>query len=200
MAIANYGELKSAIADFMNRSDMTTAQTEYFVTLVEADIRNDVRIRAMEATTAITVTSQTVPAPAAMLDARELAVGGYAYQFVPKSIYTDVRKGGGSSKVFTSHGQNFLVNIGDTTAVVDLTYTAALDAFTASTNTNYILTTAPDVYLYGACAHASQYYQDAANLERFKALYMGAIDRLNKRENKARWAGSMLQIFADNVE
>ncbi len=34
MAISTYGELKSAIADFMNRSDMTTAQTEIVQSLV----------------------------------------------------------------------------------------------------------------------------------------------------------------------
>lgn len=200
MAISNYGELKTAIADFMNRSDMTTAQVETFVALVDADIRNDVRVRAMETTTAVTVTSQTVPAPTQLLEARELTVSGYGYNYVPLHDYTRHRKAGSTSRVFTQVGSNFLVNIGDTTAVVNLTYYAAPDAFTASTNTNYILTYAPDVYLYGACAHASQYYQDAANLEKNKALYMGAIDRLNRRENKARWSGSMLQIMADNVE
>ena len=61
----------------------------------------------------------------------------------------------------------------------------------SGTATNYILSYAPDVYLYGACSHAAQYYQDAANLERFKALYLGGVKRLNEREQKARFPGRL---------
>ena len=201
MAINTFGTLKAAIADFMNRSDMTTAQAENFVALVEADIRNDCRVRAQRVTTAITATGQTVPHPTLMIEADEFQIDGYGYEYVPKEVFTQHRKAGSSSRVFTSVGSNFWANLGDgDTNVVDLTYTQAFDAFTADTNTNYILTYAPDVYLYGACAHAAQYYQDAGNLERFKALYLGAVKRLNDREKNAAWSGSSLQIYPANTE
>lgn len=201
MAIDTFGALKTAIADFMNRSDMTTAQAENFVALTESDLRNDVRVRAQRVTTAITATGQSFSHPALMLEADELRIDGYGYELVNQEDYTKHRKAGTSSRVFTSLGSSFQVNVGDgVTNVLTLTYIEALAAFTASTNTNYVLTYAPDVYLYGACAHAAQYYQDAANLERYKALYLGAVKRLNEREQAASWSGSMLQIYPANNE
>lgn len=199
MAISTYAELKSAVADFMNRSDMTTAQVENFVSLCEADIRNDVRVRAMETSTAVTITNLTMPAPTLMLEARELTIDDYQYKFVPLDIFTAHRKAGSASKVFTQKGSNFLVNAGGT-AVVNLTYLEAPAALTTSTATNYILTQAPDVYLYGSCAHAAQYYQDPANLERFKTLYLGGVKRLNDREARAKFSGSPLAIYPANME
>ena len=199
MAISNYGELKDAVKDFMNRSDMTTAQVENFVSLCEADIRNDVRVRAMETSTAVTVTGITMPAPTLMLEARELTIGGWQYEMVPLDVFTAHRKAGTGSKVFTQRGASFLVNNGET-AVVSLTYLEAPAALTTSTATNYILTYAPDVYLYGTCAHAAQYYQDPANLERFKTLYLGGVKRLNDREARAKFSGSPLAIYPANME
>lgn len=188
MALANYAELKTAIADFMNRSEMTTAQQETFVALAEADIRNDVRVREMEATTAVTLTQQTFAAPTLMLEARELSVDGKPYQYVTPELYKVKRIYSPSSYMFTSIGGNFIVNA--VTGTARVTYWEAPAAL-SGTATNYILTYAPDVYLYGACAHAAQYYQDPANLERFKALYLGGIKRLNEREQKARFAGRL---------
>jgi len=188
MAISNYAELKSAIADFMNRSDMTTAQQENFVSLCEADIRNDVRVRAMEATTAVTLTQQTFAAPTLMLEARELSVDGKGFYYETPEVYKIKRIYSPSSRMFTSVGSNFVINA--TSGVVSLTYYEAPAALTG-TATNYILTYAPDIYLYGACAHAAQYYQDPANLERFKALYLGGLKRINEREKNARFSGRL---------
>lgn len=188
MALSNYAELKAAIADFMNRSEMTTAQQETFIQLAEADVRNDVRVRAMESQTAVSLTSQTFAAPTLMLEARELTVDGIGFEYVTPEVYTVKRLYSPGSRVFTSVGTNFIVNADTGTA--RLTYWEAPATLTG-TGTNYILTYAPDVYLYGACAHASQYFQDAANLERFKALYLGAVKRLNEREQKARFTGRL---------
>lgn len=199
MAISTYAELKDAVKDFMNRSDMTTAQVENFISLCEADIRNDVRVRAMEASTAVTVAAITMPAPTLMLEARELTINDFMYEMVPLEVFTAHQRAGKPSRVFTQKGQNFFVNKTGT-AVVNLTYIEAPAALTTSTATNYILSYAPDVYLYGSCAHAAQYYQDPANLERFKTLYLGGVKRLNDREARAKFSGSPLAIYPANME
>jgi hypothetical protein len=188
MAISTYADLKAAVADFMNRSEMTTAQQENFISLCEADIRNDVRVREMEATTSVTLTQQTLAAPTLMLEAREVHVEGRPYTYHTPELYRIKRIYSPSTYMFTSIGSNFIINA--SSGVASLTYYEAPAALTG-TATNYILTYAPDVYLYGACAHAAQYYQDAANLERFKALYLGGVKRLNEREQNARFTGRL---------
>jgi len=195
MALDTFAGLKAAISDFLNRPDMTTAQVEMLVSLAETDIRNDVRTRSMEASTAVTLTGQTLPHPTLMLEARNLDVDDYNYEFVPLDVFTSVQKAQAVSRVFTSNGSNFLINQGGTDAVANLTYVEAPQALAASTATNYILTYAPDVYLYGACAHGAQYYQDDGNLVKFKQLYQGAVNRLNTREQNSRFSGSNLSIY-----
>ena len=196
MPLSTLSELRTSIAYFMNRSDMTTAQQDTFVALVESDIRNDVRVRAMEDQTTVALTSQTLPSPTLLLEARQLLVDGWRHEYRTPEAYDAYRLIGGVNRIYTQIGQTFLVN---STGSARLTYTKALEALTAGTNTNYVLTQAPDVYLYGACAHAAQYYQDAGNLERFKALYLGAVKRLNDREQQARYSGP-LQIYPAQVE
>lgn len=49
MAIANYGDLKTAIANFLSRDDLTSRIPE-FISLGEDRVAQDLRVRAMEAT------------------------------------------------------------------------------------------------------------------------------------------------------
>ena len=47
MAISNYSELKAAIADWLDRSDLTDSIPD-FITLAETRHRRDFKIRRME--------------------------------------------------------------------------------------------------------------------------------------------------------
>jgi hypothetical protein len=48
MAISTYTELKSTIANWLNRSDLTSEISDDFIKLVEADLNAKLRIRQME--------------------------------------------------------------------------------------------------------------------------------------------------------
>ena len=51
MALSSYSELKTAIANWLNRSDLTSEISEDFVVLTEADFNSKLRIRKMVAQT-----------------------------------------------------------------------------------------------------------------------------------------------------
>ena len=47
MALSTYTELKASIANFLNRSDLTTEIEDDFIKLTEADFKANLRIRQM---------------------------------------------------------------------------------------------------------------------------------------------------------
>ena len=63
MALSNYTELKSAIANWLNRSDLTTEIAGDFITLAEADFNAKLRIRQMHSQSTLTVNAETFAVP-----------------------------------------------------------------------------------------------------------------------------------------
>ena len=47
MALSTYTELKASIANWLNRSDLTTEISDDFIKLVEADYNSKLRVRKM---------------------------------------------------------------------------------------------------------------------------------------------------------
>ena len=73
MAFTTYTELKSVVADYLARTDLTT-QIPDFITLAEVRLKRDLRIRQMlkVATSAMTVSDSTVALPSDFLAIREI--------------------------------------------------------------------------------------------------------------------------------
>jgi len=55
MALTNYTELKTSIANWLNRSDLTSEIADDFIKLCEADFNAKLRIRQMEQIDPITI-------------------------------------------------------------------------------------------------------------------------------------------------
>ena len=63
MALSTYSELKASIANFLNRSDLTTEIQDVFIKLTEADFNAKLRIRQMEQNDDVTINAETVTVP-----------------------------------------------------------------------------------------------------------------------------------------
>jgi hypothetical protein len=184
----NYGEIKSAVASWMKRSDMTSV-IPTFITLTETDILRDVRVRAMESVVGITLAGETQPHPDRLIEARRLVIAGDQYLYVTPEEYelnTDARY-----KIFTSIGTNFYINGGTSGDTGTLTYTASFAPLAADTDTNWLTDNSPDVYLFGALRHASIYTLDDVGVAKFAQLYAGAVERVNKLEKAQALAGPL---------
>ena len=72
----------------------------------------------------------------------------------------------------------------DGTYTAELVYYAEIPALTDSNTTNWLLTLAPDIYLYGTLMQTAPYLQDDARLQTWAALYqkkMQDIEISNER-------------------
>ena len=59
MALTSYSTLKTSIANWLNRSDLTDEIADDFIVLTEADLNSKLRIRKMVTQTTITIDSET---------------------------------------------------------------------------------------------------------------------------------------------
>ena len=58
MALSTFTELKASIANFLNRSDLTTEIQDDFIKLCEADFNAKLRIRQMEQIDDVTINAE----------------------------------------------------------------------------------------------------------------------------------------------
>jgi hypothetical protein len=113
MALATYANLKTSIANWLNRSDLTTEIAEDFIVLTEADFNSKLRIRKMNTSTSITIDSETESIPTDFLQVRDffITAGGtkYALKYITPAQMDQIRGSSttGMPSAYTILGDNF---------------------------------------------------------------------------------------------
>ena len=171
MGISTYTELKTAIADWLNRADLDQ-QIPDFITLAEATLNKVVRHSRMVATSTLSIAAnaQKVAAPTDMLEPIMLQVSAdpdYPIEqcSVPQLIMLrrNRMRNTGTPRFFALIGRNIEVTpTPPSLTSIDLTYYQALPALTGGNPTNWLLTYDPDLYLYTSLMHAAPFLKDEA--------------------------------------
>ena len=191
-----YATLKTDVADFIMRSDLTTV-IPTFVQLVESRIRRDVRVRDMETTATATLTAQTEALPSGFLSCRRMYAASSPNQpmkyLTPDRFWDSVNATEGGVPVsFTIEGANFVfAPVPSSGQEVKYSYFKAYDALSGDSDTNFILTNHYDVYLYGACAEAANYIDDNERAQKYDTLYQRAVEQVNKYDLIGRYSGPL---------
>jgi len=194
--ISNYATLQSTIADYLNRADLTS-QIQTFIQFVEADINTRLRTRDMIVRSTLTTDEQFTSLPADFLEAINLQVvdGKSPLRFITLDEADIVN----ARKNLTDVGFYSLMN-GSIELVpppaqeidVEIVYYGKVPALSELNTTNWLLTKAPDVYLYGALAHAAPYLMDDPRVQVFGPVYLSRVESLNEESQKALHSGSPL--------
>ena len=153
MALDNYSNLQTAIANFLARDDLTTEIVD-FIALTEADFNRRLRIRAMENSSSFTIDSETETLPTGFLQARSFVIPTNpktALQFMTPFHQAETQGSSetGKPRAYSIEGTNFRFSpTPDASYTATLVFYKAFDSLSASVATNHILTNHPDVYLY----------------------------------------------------
>jgi hypothetical protein len=182
MSIASFSDLKTQIASWVNRTDLTDAQLALFIGAAESDIRNDVRVRDSEQSATGSVSSGTFAAPSDFLYARVVTVDDHVLNYLAPSYYLEKVDEEYTEGYYTIEGDTFKV-LGGSTYV--LKYVAQIAALSSTNTSNWILANAPNVYLWAACKYASVFLRDPEGATGFNAMYRDAVLQLNKTETRA---------------
>ena len=171
MAITNYTELKSSLADWLNRSDLTTVIPD-FITLAESQFNREIRNRKMIKRATATIDSQYSAVPADWLQTVDFVVEAnpvVTLDFITNEQLDKYRAKyttGGTPKFYTIVGQELeVLPVPDTATLTgEITYYSKIPALSGTNATNWLLNSSPDIYLYGTLMQSAPYLVDDARL------------------------------------
>lgn len=203
MTISTYAELKTAIADFLNRDDLTSAIPN-FIALAEADISREIRHWKMEARSQGQQSSgdEYMQLPSDWLETIRLHLTGSGtspLDLLSRASMADKRAGdedtAGTPQYYChADGQIQLYPTPDADTDVELLYYQKVAALSDSNTTNWLLTDAPDVYLYGSLVHTAPYLGEDNRTMVWAQLYAAALQKLQQSSQRARMSGSGLTM------
>lgn len=193
MALGTYAELKTALATWAVRSDLTARMAD-FVALAEAEIRKDVRCQAMETLATGTLTGETLAFPTGFIWAKYLKVNRYVQEYMAPATYANLSEQDDQSPRFTIIGQDIYILNGASGDSYSLIYWKSFTAFSADADTNWLLTNHPDVYLWGSLKQVALALKDDAEAARCDGLYRSAVAKVNRNEWMAAASGSPLSV------
>lgn len=196
MSLNNYSDLKTQVANYLGRSDLTS-QIPLFITLAELRLSRDLRIRQMlkTATANMTAGDSTVGLPSDFLQMRDLFVDGnprIAISYVTPSTFTrDARATESGKPVFyTMRGSEFeFAPVPDAAYKLQMLYYAKPTALSSTNISNVFLANCPDALLYGSLLEAEPYLMNDVRTELWTNLYRAAINNLNTSDDEAEYSG-----------
>jgi hypothetical protein len=195
MALSNYTDLQAAVASWLTRTDQT-ANIPDFIRLYEADANRRIRIRQNMTTSQVTLSQGAASAtlPSDFLEEVELnyndtsmALTKMSFDDLDRLNTADSAVGRPAFYAITNNGSNELA-IFETEA--DQTYTLNLRYYgkwnITVTNTNWLLTNAPDAYLFGALAEAAMLLRDEVLLQIAIQRRDAATDWVLKSDSRSK--------------
>jgi len=207
MAITNYSELKTSIANFLARDDLTT-QIPDFISLAESRMSREMNARSQEKRATATLVSGDayVSLPTDLRSIRLVKLNTS-----PKEVleyYTPAKldelyasNAQGKPRAYTIIGGEIkFAPEPDSSYTAEIVYQEGVPDLSDSNTTNEILTRHPDAYLYGSLAAASVYLMDDQKTTVYEQLFTRAIDEVKREEERSKQAGSALQMKSDYGE
>lgn len=188
MALNNYSALQTAVADWLNRTDLTAAIPD-FITLAEAKIKRRVRRKTVRATFNVTAEATTLPADCQELRTAYPVSGSPSADF-PLSIGTPPMLADIRAMTNGVPGRPQIVAVVDGSLIVapapstvpfplQITYFQNLVPLSGGAPVNATLTEAPDIYLYGALCEAAAYLDHDERIATWQTRFDDSIDALN---------------------
>lgn len=203
MSLANYTDLKAAIATWLNRTDLTASIPD-FIALAEARIARDLRLRSQVVSATITTipNAQGAALPDGWLEFENVSVGGspdaqLTYVNI-QHLDTKFPNNGQTGKpvVYSIEGQQILFGpVPDGAYSVSTLYYKRLDALSV-TPTNWLLTNHPGIYLWAALAESAPFLRDDDRALVWEKKYQMESDALQDSDTKGQFSGSALRVRA----
>ena len=204
MSLASYSELKSAVADFLNRQDLT-ATIPTFIALAEARMLRRLRTRDMRTVnSAFSISAYRNALPTDFLEQIGCRITSVSpskpltYRTPEEAAkllfqYGDVT---GQPEWFTIEGGYLgAIRQPSTTFTAELIYYARPAALSDSNASNWLLSKHPDAYLYGTLLHSAPYLKSDERIDVWRSLYSEVIEDILLEDQRSQVGGAAPQSF-----
>ena len=197
MAISTYSELQTAIADELNRQDLTSVIPTW-IAMAEASFNRVLRHRKMLCRATANMDTQFTALPTDFLEAKNIQLNTSpvtSLEFVTMEYMDQVRETStGTPAYYTFVGDNIEVcptpSAGQT---VELVYYKKIPALSAN-STNWLLSLYPDLYFYASLQHSAPYLKDDSRLELWSSITSTLLEQANLESDRAEKSGATLRI------
>ncbi len=204
MAISTKAELHTAVANWLNRSDLTDRIPE-FIALAEASFNRNLRTRDMLVRSTASVTSQYISIPTDFLEMLNIELTStspsrrliYASSDRADDFRSQQNDTTGIPIYYTIEGESIqLTPVPDTSYTLQLNYYKTITALSglADSAYNQLLTSHPDVYLYGTLMQASPYLMDMEKTQIWDGLLARSMQELQSSDEASKYAGGTLSM------
>lgn len=193
--ITDYASLQSTVTEYLARDQDATliARIPSFIQLSEAKFNRSLFVRQMEqrSTTVVDITTtepEFISLPSDFQSMRRVrlssATGKPRLEFLPGASMDEYRRSIGNSAsqpiYFTVFGSEIeLAPTPDTDFTIEMVYRTNIPALSLTNTTNWLLTLAPDAYLYGALLESAPYIKEDARIQTWGLGFKTALDDLN---------------------
>ena len=193
--ISSYTDLQTAVTEYLARDQDTTliARIPTFIQLAEAKFNRMLFVRQMEQRSSATITSGVTDAEFVLLPSdfqsmrrvRLSSASGkpsldYKTGKQMDEYRTSIANSTGQPQFFSIFGTEMeLAPTPDQNYTLEMIYRQNIPEL-ASNSSNWLLTLAPDLYLYGALLESAPYIKEDERIQTWGLGFSTALDGLNK--------------------
>lgn len=196
--ITDYSTLVTAITDYLARSDLSSFVPN-FLQNCQGKIYRTTRIRPAEAALSGTITAGVLACPTDYIALRyayiDASPTGWLERSTPEVLLKSysTRSASGRPKLIAREADNFIFGPfpDDTYSVVGIYY-KLLPLLSASNATNWYVTNAPEVLLYGALLEAQPFLMNDKRMPTWQMLYDQALATVKELHRSENYSGSTL--------
>ena len=194
MSLSTYAELKSSVANWLNRTDLTTEIPD-FIKLAETRIAHEVRLPTIEKTASMTLNAQgAVAIPADFLELIDVFYNDKPLDRISLTQLRGLTPRSGVPVCFARDGKElvFFPTPATQTDTLVVKYYYQVPDLNDSATTNDLFATIPEMYLFGALSEAATFL--GADNGRWEQSYQTAFNRAVAHNRSAEVAGSTPQV------
>lgn len=189
MALTTYTELQTAVAAWLHRSDIASAQVQEFIRLAEEQITADLAqcsfMQVSPSAISLSGSAFTLPVEANSLISVRLVSLDQPVQIVGAA---ELKRGASNTTgapqicAITGATDAGLLNVAvwpdpDTAYTVQVTYSLSVPALSGSRAANFVLLRAPSLYLYGALLQSEAFTVNDQRIGTWQVMYDKALER-----------------------
>lgn len=203
MSISTYAELKTTIANFLARDDLTD-QIPNFIQLAEGRMNRELETREQQKRVTATLTSgdEYIALPTDLREIREVKLNTspitvldyYSPVGLDQSFGTTSQ---GKPSGYSVVGRELKLRpVPDSSYTAEIIYIGNLNSLSDSATTT-LFTRSPDLYLYGSLTEAYTYLLDEQRASVYDSKFTRALEEVKVDEQRSQYGSGSLQIKSD---
>lgn len=193
----DYSGLKTAIANWTHRNDLTTVADD-FIDLAESFLNRHVRHPDMEVRSTSTATNTGwVELPSDYLEIREVTLGTDELQLAANEVCQQADTDSGDPRYYCiTDGQIRIAPAPGEDTDIEIVYYQQIPALSDSNTSNWLLADAEDLYLMSCLAQAAVYTRDTELLAMAREQVQIHLASVNEQSDRIRYGDAPLQAIA----